>query len=201
MIKDNKILVLNKYYFPIAVGELEKTFGNIFSGTVYPLDINYELDEDGNVMFDSIESFTAITDVDEWLSLPIRPYDNFLQTTRGAVRIPQVVITSKFSKIIFNKVQFPTKANIYKRDNYTCVYTGKKLQKHELSIDHVIPTSKGGKNTWENMATCDRQLNSKKSDKLLSECGLKLRYKPYKPDNGLAFELYKDEWASFLKGF
>lgn len=199
--KAYKILVLNKFYFPIGVEGVERTFGNIFSGSVIPLDISYEVDIYGETDFSSIEYFTAVKTVEEWLSLPIRSYDEYIQTSRGPVRIPQVVICSTFDKIIYNKVQFPTKQNIYKRDNFTCVYTGRKLSKEELSVDHVVPKSKGGKNTWENLVTCSRLLNSQKSNKTVEEAGLKLRYKPFKPTNGLIFEIYKDEWSSFLKSF
>lgn len=199
--KAYKILVLNKFYFPIGVEGVERIFGNIFSGSVIPLDISYEVDIYGETDFSSIEYFTAVKTVEEWLSLPIRSYDEYIQTSRGPVRIPQVVICSTFDKIIYNKVQFPTKQNIYKRDNFTCVYTGRKLSKEELSVDHVVPKSKGGKNTWENLVTCSRLLNSQKSNKTVEEAGLKLRYKPFKPTNGLIFEIYKDEWSSFLKSF
>ena len=99
------------------------------------------------------------------------------------------------------KAQFPTKKNIWERDKYTCVYTGKKLSKEELSVDHVYPKSKGGQDTWENLVTCDKQLNSDKSNKLLSETKLKLRYKPYKPKDGFKFDIYRNEWYSFLANF
>jgi 5-methylcytosine-specific restriction endonuclease McrA len=79
------------------------------------------------------------------------------------------------------------------------MYTNKKLSKDELSVDHVIPKSRGGKDTWDNLVCCDRLLNSKKGSKSVAEMGLKLKYKPYKPTTGMNFEIYKDEWASFLK--
>ena len=197
--KSYKTLVLNRYYFPVGVEGVQRIFNNIFTGSVVPLDIEYEINESGNVNLESVEYFSTVNRVGDWLSLPIRPYDDYIQTARGPVRVPQVCICTNFDRIIFNKVQFPTKHNIYKRDNYTCMYTGKKLSKEELSIDHVVPKSKGGKDTWENLVTCDRLLNSKKSNKYLSEVGLKLRYRPYKPKNGLAFDIYKDEWTTFLK--
>jgi 5-methylcytosine-specific restriction endonuclease McrA len=197
--KAHKILVLNKCYFPIGVEGIEKTFGNIFSGSVTPLDISYEVDGDGNTDFESVEYFSAVKNAEEWLKLPIRSYDNFLQTSRGPVRIPEVVVCSNYDKIVFSRVQFPTKHNIYKRDNFTCVYTGQKLTKEALSIDHVIPRSKGGTDTWENLVTCDRLLNSRKGSQTLAEAKLKLRYKPYKPDNGMIFDTFKDEWSIFLK--
>jgi 5-methylcytosine-specific restriction endonuclease McrA len=196
--KKHKILVLNKFYFPIGVEGAERVFCNIFSGSVIPLDVAYEV-VNSVVDYNNIEYFTAIKSVDEWLSLPIRSYDNYIHTTRGPIRVPQVVVCSSFDRIIYNKVQFPTKQNIYRRDNFTCVYTGRKLTQDELSVDHVIPRCKGGNDTWENLVTCTRSLNSKKGNKSLEEAGLKLRYRPYKPKNGLVLDAYKEEWGAFLK--
>jgi hypothetical protein len=194
-----KILILNKFYFPIGVEGLEKTFGNIFSGTVYPLDVEYEVSSTGEINFEVIEYFNTVKVLADWLSMPIRSFDKYIQTSRGPVRIPQVVICANYDKIIFSKVQFPTKQNIYKRDNFTCGYTGKKLSREELSIDHIVPRSRGGSDTWENLITCDRLLNSKKGSKSVSEAGLKLRFKPEKPANGMIFDIFKEEWSSFLK--
>ena len=81
---------------------------------------------------------------------------------------------------------------------YTCQYSGKKLNKDQLSIDHILPISRGGKDTWENMVCCDRDVNSAKSNKLPDEAGLKLINKPKKPTNGLVFDTIRDEWKMFL---
>ena len=197
--KSHKVLVLNKFYFPLAVEGIEKTFGNVFSGSVIPLDISYEVNDNNQINQEVIEYFTPIPNVQEWLALPIRPFDEYLQTARGPVRVPSVVICANFDRVIYNKVQFPTKQNILKRDNFTCVYTGKKLNKDELSVDHIVPKSRGGKDTWENMVCCDRLTNSKKASFTPEQVGLKLKYKPYRPKNGMTLDLYKDEWASFLK--
>ena len=74
--KSYKTLVLNKYYFPVAVEGVQKTFGNIFSGAVIPLDISYEENDDAKVNLENVEYFTTVTNVNDWLSLPIRPYDD-----------------------------------------------------------------------------------------------------------------------------
>ena len=87
---------------------------------------------------------------------------------------------------------------IWSRDNYTCVYTGEKLNRETLSVDHVIPKSMGGQCTWENLVTCQRILNSNKGSKTLKEAKLKLRYTPFKPSDGYQFNLYKQEWYSFV---
>lgn len=200
-VKSN-ILVLNSNYFPLHSETWERVFVKIFSGGYYPLDITYECANDGNVDFSSIQSLLVIKTVDLWLKLPIRSYDEYAQTTNGPVRIPQIVICSDYSKIYYKQVVFPTKTNIYKRDNYTCGYTLKKLSRSELSIDHIRPVSRGGKNTFENMITCDRKLNSWKGDRLPKECGLKLKLKPTKPVNGfngLIIDDIRPEWESFVK--
>ena len=67
---------------------------------------------------------------------------------------------------------------IYKRDNYECVYCG---SKKTLTIDHVIPKSKGGKNSWENLVTSCFKCNLKKGDKTLEEARMKMRHTPYIP--------------------
>jgi 5-methylcytosine-specific restriction endonuclease McrA len=197
--KETQVLVLNKYYFPIAIESVQTIFGDIFSGSKIPLHIEYEVNSDNTVNLENVDYFTAIPDINEWLKLEIRSYDEYIQTSRGPVRIPQVVVCSTYDKVVYNKVQFPTKQNIFKRDNYTCVYTGKKLAKEDLSVDHVIPRSKGGDNTWENLVTCDRLVNSIKGSKTLGEAGLRLRYKPYKPTNGMVFDIFKEDWTMFLK--
>jgi hypothetical protein len=67
---------------------------------------------------------------------------------------------------------------IIKRDNHSCVYCG---SKRDLTIDHLIPKSKGGKNTWDNLVTCCISCNSKKGDKMLYETNMKLIKKPTEP--------------------
>jgi CRISPR/Cas system Type II protein with McrA/HNH and RuvC-like nuclease domain len=73
----------------------------------------------------------------------------------------------------------PLKINrkrIYKRDNNQCVYCESK--KH-LTIDHVIPKSRGGNNTWKNLVTCCLSCNLKKGNKTPEEAGMRMVLKPY----------------------
>jgi 5-methylcytosine-specific restriction endonuclease McrA len=69
--------------------------------------------------------------------------------------------------------------SILARDDYTCQYCG--LQSKELTIDHVIPRTLGGKHTWDNVVACCRRCNLKKGDKLPQRAGMKLRRKPRRP--------------------
>jgi CRISPR/Cas system Type II protein with McrA/HNH and RuvC-like nuclease domain len=67
---------------------------------------------------------------------------------------------------------------IFKRDKYECGYCG---SKKNLTIDHIIPRSKGGDNSWNNLITCCNRCNNEKDDKTLEEAGMKLRFQPFEP--------------------
>lgn len=72
----------------------------------------------------------------------------------------------------------PTKAAIYRRDNFSCQYCG---STRSLTIDHVVPRCRGGQDTWENLVLACYSCNAKKGHKHLDQCGLKLSKKPRPP--------------------
>lgn len=218
---NKEILVLNKHYFPVGTCDDKRTFGNIFSEVVYPLDLNYELDEWGNKT-DNISYFNVIKTAKEWLSLPVREFDKKIKTIKGDVRVPSVVVCATYEGIPHKRVLFPTKYNIFKRDKCICGYTGLKLNSETLTVDHIHPKSKyiGNANTWENQVSCHRELNIWKGDKTLDECDLtkfepkdqelkewissqgkrlKLLKTPMKPKNGFVFADFLEDWEMFLK--
>jgi hypothetical protein len=180
--------------------------------TYLGLDIVYEYDNDGNVALDQtfdrdgvlisekvkVSHMICVRNFSDWMDLDVRDLDDYVMTVRGPIRMPTIVVCATFGKMLSNRVIFPTNRNIFKRDNYTCAYTGKKLQKSELSVDHILPKSRGGKNTWENLVTCDKTVNCEKADRTPDEAGLKLQIKPKKPSNGMVFEVLRDEWKVFI---
>lgn len=203
--KQNKrqILCLNASFFPIGTKTWSDAITGIFSGAIHPLDIYYAEKEDGTHDENIVDGFTVVKNWKEWMTLPIRSCDDYLHTTSGPVRLPSIVVCARFNRIIHKKAMGPSNQNIHKRDNYTCGYTGRKLQKHELSVDHILPISRGGKNEWTNLITCDKQVNNFKDNKTPEECGLKLLWKPTKPANGydgLVFDEMRSEWKMFLHG-
>lgn len=95
---------------------------------------------------------------------------------------------------------FPTRNLIYKRDDYECQYCG---SKKDLTIDHVVPKSKGGKDTWENLVTCCYKCNLKKGNRNLVETGMSLDKEPTAPFNKVYLDLEKSkvtEWQEYVIG-
>ena len=112
----------------------------------------------------------------------------------------KVIRLVNFVRIPFRTQQLihPTKANIIKRDNHECQYCG---SKSHLTVDHVIPRSKGGKNTWENLVACCETCNVKKGNLDLSQLDMKLKNTPRKPISKVMLILNNtrdDEWREFL---
>jgi 5-methylcytosine-specific restriction endonuclease McrA len=103
--------------------------------------------------------------------------DEPLVSATKTFRKPIVIRLYKYVYIPFRKVQL-NRYNIYKRDGHKCVYCG---SKKDLTLDHVTPKSKGGKNTWKNLVTCCGSCNVKKGDRRPSECGMVMSIKPHKP--------------------
>ena len=99
-----------------------------------------------------------------------------------------------YEKISQNK---PSRTMIYKRDGHKCQYCG---CTKNLTIDHIIPRSRGGEDTWENLVVACMPCNTRKSDKLLEETNLKLRSIPRQPINKMLFSLHRSnvpEWKQY----
>jgi 5-methylcytosine-specific restriction endonuclease McrA len=143
------------------------------------LDITYSNVVDGKPDYTSSAVYRAMR-WDEWIHLPIREWDEFVQTPRLRIRVPTVVICPNYARMV-TKEPNPTKSGIKERDNNTCQYSGVKLTHKTASVDHIKPRRHGGKDTWDNMVLCHRDINSKKGDKFNHEVGLKLLRRPPVP--------------------
>lgn len=188
---------------PVAISHWREVVKNIFTTAVYPLDITFEVSEDGVFNFEKIEYFEVVKTWEEWARLEVRSFDDFVHTSKHPVRLPSVVVCADYDKISQKRAIFPSNRNIWERDNYTCGYTLKKLSRADLTVDHIIPKSRCDEfgieaNSWENLITCDRKINNKKSDKTPEEAGLTLKMKPFKPKNGWVFSTIRDEWKPFI---
>lgn len=194
-----EVLQLNKSFLPCGITTWKGAMTQIVSGSAFPVDVVYELDSEGLPVKNKFEYFEVVKDFQVWKTLPVRISDDSVNTPSGRYRIPPFVVCARYNSIAYKKVVFPTKSNIWDRDNWTCQYSGKKLTREEVSVDHIIPVSRGGQNTWENLVTCDKALNIWKSDRTPRECGLKLLRKPTHPKNGKIFNYMRDEWLMFLE--
>lgn len=105
--------------------------------------------------------------------------DQLVQGVGKVFRVPAVMLLIKVVRGIYrNRVPF-TKKNVLIRDRYTCVYC--RRRQTGLTIDHVIPVSRGGRNDFENCVACCKPCNMRKGARTPNEAGLHLRKRPYQP--------------------
>jgi len=90
------------------------------------------------------------------------------------------------------------RTRIYKRDGYQCVYCG---SHKELTLDHVIPKSKGGMNSWDNLVTSCQKCNLKKADRTPEEARMKMRQKPFIPTLVNENQTLSKVWNEYQKSF
>lgn len=193
-------LSLNRNWQPINVISVKQALTSLCSESngVKPamaLDIEMATDENGQ----QVLVYANPVGWDEWLTLPVRPGDLFVQSARKKIRVPTVIVSANYDKIPM-KTSKLTKEAILRRDNFTCQYSGEKLSRQMLNLDHIIPRDKGGKDDWENLVACRVDINSRKGNKLNHEAGLALIRKPQapKPTPFLVDEVKHDTWKPFV---
>ena len=160
------VLVLNRNWQAINVRTPQQAFVQMATDVATALDI----DED---------SMTPIRWT-QWIKLPVRGQDHAVRTPTGLVRVPQVIVLSRFAKVPKHRPKFSARA-LWTRDEGCCQYTGQPLKAGEGNIDHVVPRSRGGKTSWENCVLASRTVNSRKADRLPEEAGLRLLRRPVAP--------------------
>lgn len=106
-----------------------------------------------------------------------------LRSVNASLTAPSVIRLIHFIHIPYRK-KLASKSNILIRDRYVCQYCGKPLKSQEITLDHILPRSRGGESNWENLATCCPRCNVKKGSKLPEEAGLTLLKDPR---NGSSF--------------
>lgn len=89
-------------------------------------------------------------------------YDKVVHSPTKAMQVPSVIVLRKYA--YFKKFAKLSKYNIKLRDEFKCQYCGKTFSHHSLTIDHVTPKAKGGKNIWTNMVAACKPCNSHKKD-------------------------------------
>lgn len=110
----------------------------------------------------------------------IKYSENIVRSSAGAkLRVPLVMRLIKLIRTLYRtRVPF-SKKNVLTRDGYRCAYCGARSSR--LTIDHIVPVSRGGTNKFENCVASCRSCNNKKGDKMPSEAGMYLRIKPFQP--------------------
>ena len=123
----------------------------------------------------------------------------YLRTITRSYDVPSIIKLHHYVNIPYKGV-IMTRQNIFKRDGNKCVYCS---SNDNLTIDHVLPRSRGGSTSWSNLVTACKSCNSKKGDFLPEEIGMELPYKPFKPSFIMFLRdfsgLGEESWMHYLQ--
>ncbi|TRX62113.1 HNH endonuclease [Fulvivirga sp. M361] len=121
-----------------------------------------------------------------------------LRSVSQSFPMPAVIRLTKYVNVPYKGVAL-SRQNIFKRDQFECQYCG---TRSELTLDHVVPRSKGGKSSWDNLVTACRRCNTHKGDDSPEMAGISLRCRPFKPSYVLFLRDFSgfhcEEWMPYL---
>lgn len=161
------VLVLNKHWSPASVTDARRALVLMFKGLAQAIDMgeaampNYDF-ADWHALSAHRAAFEADVDEHRWV-----------KTVREPVLAPQVIRLVRYDRFRAPKVPL-TRRNIFLRDENTCQYCGQRFSSTELSLDHVLPSSRGGGNTWQNLVCACTTCNHTKADRTPREAGMRL---------------------------
>jgi 5-methylcytosine-specific restriction endonuclease McrA len=193
------VLVLNKYYQAIRVVNVRRAFAMLCKEMAEVVHI--ETDAAGQSKWQNLD-FTGWQEL-SCLKAEFEP-DGFdwIHTVRFQIAVPRIIRLLGYEKLPRQDVKF-NRRNIYARDSNRCQYCGRKYPTTELSLDHIVPKSQGGKSSWENICCCCVKCNVKKGGRTPVQAHMHLISKPVKPKRSpvinirLADERYRS-WKQFL---
>jgi 5-methylcytosine-specific restriction endonuclease McrA len=188
ILNKSTVLVLNRHWQAIHVKTPAEAFCMMASDAATALDIS--------------ESNFLPTKWSDWIALRVRDWDQAVNTPRGPVRVPTVIIAVNYTRVPLRRPRFGARG-IWERDGGVCQYTGRKLAPKEGNIGHVVPRSRGGKTSWDNCVLAHHEVNSRKANRLPHEAGLRLRKQPVAPRVVPASVLIRNhhgvpDWQHFL---
>lgn len=182
---DTSVLVLNRVYQPIHVTPVRRAVSLLYQGVARALDEEYrQLDFEG------------------WAELAAAAGADAIHTPTRAIRVPRVIVLVAHVHLPRQRVRF-SRLNVYARDGSTCQYCGRRMSRTELNLDHVVPRSRGGVTSWENVVCSCVPCNLRKGGRTPEEAGMRLLRTPARPQwtavfRAAARRTFYRQWAPFL---
>lgn len=181
------VLLLNRHFSPVSVATVRRAFVLLYGGAARAVD-------------DTGETH----DFDAWLRVPVRSLDTGLPIIGSEVRVPRVLHLQRYDRAPRVAVRL-TRRNLMIRDQFQCQYCGRRPSVRELNVDHVVPRSRGGQDSWENLVVSCRTCNLRKGRRTPAEAGMALLSTPHHPRWSTATQIRLvmrepiAEWQPFLQ--
>ena len=179
------VLVLNKSFLPVQITTVRRAFCLLYAGIAKAVNSQYET-----------------FDFDSWRQLRVEVNDDAIGLVDRMIKVPRVILLIAYDRVPKRRVRF-SRHNIFARDKNTCQYCGKRFATSDLNLDHVVPRSKGGITSWENVVCSCHRCNRLKGGLTPVQAGMRLISPPRKPSwtpplNVSLKDAMRKEWVPFL---
>jgi len=169
---DDPVLVLNRGYAATSVVSVRQAFVLLFRRVAEVISMS-----DGRWEQFDIGSWLELAELQQQYELGRH---DWIRTASRQVAVPGIIRLSTCHRSPDHRVRL-NRRNLYARDGNKCQYCGKRFPTAELSIDHVVPQSRGGGNSWQNLVCACVRCNAKKGNRTPEEAGMHLVNKPRTP--------------------
>lgn len=191
---NTSVLVLNRFYLAVHVITVRRAFILLYRDCAEVVHI-----DDGHY---SNYDFTSWCEMSTFRAVEKLPHEDWVRAVTCEIQVPRIVRLLSYDRVPRKTLRF-NRRNIFARDSNRCQYCGKSLPANQLSIDHVMPRSRGGGTTWENVVCSCVTCNTRKGGRTPTEAHMHLMSQPAEPKTNpiLALKLSNPKyecWKSFL---
>jgi 5-methylcytosine-specific restriction endonuclease McrA len=192
----SSVLVLNRHYLAVHVINVRRAFALLVRELAEVIHV-----EDGQYANYDFESWREISELKAAFK-EHDPHEDWLRSVNFEVQVPRVIRLLFYDRVPNQTVRF-NRRNLFARDNNSCQYCGKRFPTSELSLDHIVPRSRGGDTTWENIVCACVACNVRKGGRTPQEARMALVRRPAKPKRSPLVTLKLgnpkyESWKSFL---
>jgi 5-methylcytosine-specific restriction endonuclease McrA len=190
----SSVLVLNRLYMAIHVVSVRRAFALLCRDLAEVVHL-----EDGQFANYNFETWREISELKASFK---EPHEDWIRSVNFEIQVPRVIRLIGFDRVPKQTVRF-NRRNIFARDGNRCQYCGKRFPTSELSLDHVVPRSRNGDTSWENIVCCCVKCNVRKGGRTPQEAHMTLVKQPVKPKRSplLSIKLGNPKyqsWKTFL---
>lgn len=190
------VLALNRNFSAVHVLSVRRAFCLIFKELAEVIHV-----EEGRFVGYDFDAWREVSELRASLGERAE-HDDFIRAVNFDIQVPRIIRLLKYDRLPRNAVKF-NRRNIFLRDEHRCQYCGRHYTSTRLSLDHIMPRSRGGPDTWENVVCACLNCNVRKGGRTPAEAGMKLMRPPVKPPRSplicrhLAQRKY-EAWHTFI---
>ncbi len=191
----SSVLVLNRFFMAVQVTSARRAFVLLCKQVAEVVHV-FENEE-----FDSFD-FDSWREISQYRELFRESEHDWVRTVSFEIRVPRVIRLVGYDKMPRQRVKF-NRRNLFARDENRCQYCGRRFPTTELSVDHVVPRSRGGPTTWSNVVCACTGCNKRKGGRTPREAHMKLIRVPQAPKRSPVIRMklrsnkYRS-WKAFL---